>query len=455
MASQTPTESAPKTLFLSEQLKFQRMELESHGENRVRKQATITGNGPFTDTSTELVITISANQVKSMALLQNSYIVVDITNNNTNDIYFQGKGGTIMCIESLTLENIKGNRFNYFRDYNVLAAIELCKNMDAQYQVGIGASLFGLSDSDIEGEVLLGTKLDSLIASPVRVPTPITKIIPMGAICNLFKLCPLWGSEDIRITLKFANPKSVYRCDAPVAVLGVATTTAVIEAGSVSYSNLKFIYETIDIPPMIIEGYLKSMGNLFYMSGSDWESTNATIPENTTNISVPIPIVKNCVKRVIACLRTSDNIQNVQAVSICSRNRCAFTECYLTYNSSSFPVNTIKMKASSISEQLAEMVISQSNNLMNLSPANIPKAKYELAEGDALTDETCGLFWFEFYLGNHLEDNNSTYSGLKVTQNNLSLNLNGGGVNDAQRVDIFVEYAVDYILNNGIWEVRF
>ena len=453
MANQTPTESAPKTLFLSEQLKFQKMDLESHGENRVRKQATITGNGPFTDITTELVITISANQVKSMALLQNAYIVTDITNNNTNDIYFQGKGGTIMCIESLTLENVKGNRFNFFRDYNVLAAIELSKNMDAQYQVGIGASLFGLSALDITGEVLLGTKLDSLIASPARVPTPITKIIPMGAICNLFKLCPLWGSEDIKITLKFANPKSVYRCVAPIGT--PVTTTAVIEAGSVSYSNLKFIYETIDIPPMIIQSYLKSMDNMFYMSGSDWDSVNATIPTDTTNINIPIPIVKNCVKRVIACLRTSANIQNVSAVSICSRNRCSFTECYLTYNSTSFPVNTIKMKASSISEQLAEMIISQSNNLMNLSPANIPKAKYELAQVDALTNDTSGLFWFEFYLGNHLEDNNSTYSGLQVAQNNLSLNLNGGSGNLPQTCNIFVEYAVDYILKDGMWEVRF
>ena len=462
MASQTINESQPKTVYLSEQLQFKPMELEPHGENRVRKQATITGNGPFTELTNDVVITITANQMNKMALLQNAYIVVDITNNNANSIYFQGRGGTLMIIESLTLSNTSGLSLNYFRDYNVLAGIELCKNMDSQYQDCVGSSLFGLSSSDIAGQVITGTTSEDATggtgAAPATAGT-VTKIIPMAGICNLFKLCPLWGVEDLVITLKIANPKNIYRCNAiatastgPPIVVGRATAN--IDAGSVVYSNLRFIYETIDIPVEIFKSYLKSMGNQFYLSGSDWYSTNATIAQDTTSTNIPIPVVKNCVKRVLACMRTSANLLSNQKVSICSRNRCTFNECYLTYNSVSYPVTTIKIKTNSISEQLAEVMISSSNHLMNLTSANLDATKYALAEGAANTDATCGLFWYEFNLTNHLQDDNSTYSGLNVSANNLSLNLNGGTTNAVQRIDIFVEYQVDYILDNGIWSVR-
>ena len=280
----------------------------------------------------------------------------------------------------------------------------------------------------------------------------------MAGICNLFKLCSLWGTEHIVITLKLAIPKNIFVCKlaltnstAPIFV----GRTAVIDACSVLYSNLRFIYETIDIPQMVFKVYLKEKDNIFYLSGSDWYSTNATIPADATTANVPIPVVKKCVKRVIACLRSTDSLLNNHKVSICSRNRSNFNECYLTYNSVTYPVTTIKMKANSISEQLVEMVISSSNHLMNLTSANLSATKYAIEQGDALTDATCGLFWYEFNLTNHLQDDDHTYSGVHVSANNLSINLNGGSQgSSSQRIDIFVEYQVDYILIDGKWTVK-
>ena len=114
------------------------------------------------------------------------------------------------------------------------------------------------------------------------------------------------------------------------------------------------------------------------------------------------------------------------------------------------------MTATGSSQMMAELMIGN-GGLLNLNPCclNSSGVNYNLDEGNGSTDALCGQFFYEFDLTNTLEDGLITYSGLSGSSNNFSLQLNGTGPAAQQRIDVFVEYGVDYILQDGVWKVEY
>ena len=430
------------------------------GNNRTRLQGTISsGTGVYTELTNDIVISLDCNQAGRLMNLENAYLVADITNYNNNLVNLPGKIGTLGLISECTVQTNSGVQFSYFRDQNVLQAIEICKRVDAQYLSSWGSGMFGTAIDDFVGAEFAA----AVNGVPVAAGT-VTLIIPF-TLSSFFKsVIPKWGNEQIQIRIKLANPKTAY----------VVGDGLVIGDGSMRYSNLKFVYETVDIPPDIFNKFVNAKNNTYTISGKDWYSTSATIPEGNTGIQIQIPINRACVSKVIACLRTTADIIDPEKFSLCSRNRGGYTESYLIYDGKSYPLLTVSSKATSVAEQLAEMMINNGNHLLNIPSAFINESivTYPVEDGAAtqlsignkfMVDKalgseaiTSGYAFYEFYLGNSLENDDTTYSGLQVSNSTLSLVLGKGvGIDVAQTVNIFVEYQSKYTLSDGFWKVEY
>ena len=240
--------------------------------------------------------------------------------------------------------------------------------------------------------------------------------------------------------MKIADARTVYIGDANLAT------------SQVQYSNLKFVYESVEIPTEIFNKFVSAKNNTFTIAGKDWYSTTSTIPANNTAITIQIPINRACISKVIAVLRTTINIIDPVKVSVCSRNRSNYTESYLIYNGASYPLLTVKSTATSVAEMLAELMISNGKNLLNLSGSFINEdEKFITAEGAADANATTSYGFYEFSLESGMENNDTTYSGLRVDNSTLSLVLAGGAAGvAAQTCNIFVEYQSRYTLTNGM-----
>ena len=337
----------------------------------------------------------------------------------------------------MTISTNSRTQFSYFRDYNVLMAIELAKHVDSQYLDSWGAGMFGMSSID-------------MIGATWATATTKTLVIPLH-LSNVLKLFPMWGNESIEIRLKIADPRTVY--------IGNATGGAdPLLQGQVTYSNVRFIYETVEIPPDSFNAFVKAKNNIYTISGKDWYSTVASIPDANTAINIQIPINRACISKVIVALRTTSNVTAPDKNSLCSRNRGYYTESYLIYNGTNYPLLTVKSSATSVAEMLAELAINNGNHLMNISSAFVNEGgsfATQLAAAD--TTDNSGYAFYEFYLGNSLENDDSTYSGLRVDNSTLALVLAGspGTAAGIQTCNIFVEYQSKYILENGFWKVEY
>ena len=442
-----------RTQYVSEQLAFNEMNLVA-GQNRTRKLGTISsGTGAYSSLTNDIIISLDCRQAGKIMNLENSYLVVDINNTDATPIYLPGKLGTSAIISEMTVQTNSGVQFSYFRDYNVLMAVEMCKRVDTQYLSSWGNAMFGTAIDDMKGGAIAAAGTS-------------TYIIPFS-LSNFFKsVIPMWGEEQIQIRIKIADPRTVYIGD-------TALTTS-----QVTYTNLKFVYETVDIPPEIFNKFVTAKNNTYTISGKDWYSTSSTITQANTGINIQIPIQRACVTKVLACLRTTANIIEPLNNSLCSRNRGGYTESYLIYNGQSYPLLTVASSASSIAEQLAEMMINNGNHLLNIPSSFINESNVvvtspaaagagacavtssgnkflaDLATG--LAAETSGYAFYEFYLGNSLENDDTTYSGLQVSNSTLSLVLGKGvGVAADQTVNIFVEFQSKYTLSNGLWKVEY
>ena len=439
-----------RTQYVSEQLAFNEMNLVA-GQNRTRKLGTISsGTGAYSSLTNDIIISLDCRQAGKIMNLENSYLVVDINNTDATPIYLPGKLGTSAIISEMTVQTNSGVQFSYFRDYNVLMAVEMCKRVDTQYLSSWGNAMFGTAIDDMAGGVIAAAGTS-------------TYIIPFS-LSNFFKsVIPMWGEEQIQIRIKIADPRTVYIGD-------TALTTS-----QVTYTNLKFVYETVDIPPEIFNKFVTAKNNTYTISGKDWYSTSSTITQANTGINIQIPIQRACVTKVLACLRTTADIIEPLNNSLCSRNRGGYTESYLIYNGQSYPLLTVASSASSIAEQLAEMMINNGNHLLNIPSSFINESvvTYPVANTAAtatagtnkfLADLATGLdaansgyAFYEFYLGNSLENDDTTYSGLQVSNSTLSLVLGRGvdTVNVDQTVNIFVEFQSKYTLSNGLWKVEY
>ena len=427
------SDSAPRTQYVSEMLSLSDMLLVA-GQNRTRKLGTISsGTGIYTANTNDIIISLDCNQPGKILNLANSYLVADITNTNAEAIKFQGKGGTHMIISELTISTNSGVQFSYFRDYNVLMGVEMAKSVDINYLDSYGRGMFGLGDGDFDGGAQIaadGTK---------------TFIIPFCLSNFIKQVVPMWGIEQLQIRIKIANARTVYIGDAS------------LESGEVQYSNLKFVYESVEIPPESFNKFVSAKNNTFVIAGKDWYSTSSTIPEDNTAITIQIPINRACISKVIAVLRTTVNILDPVKVSVCSRNRSNYTESYLMYNGVSYPLLTVKSSATSVAEMLAELMISNGKNLLNVSGAFINDTdKFITAAGAATSNATTSYGFYEFSLESGLENNDTTYSGLRVDNSTLSLVLAGGSAGVlAQTCNIFVEFQSKYTLSNGLWKVEY
>lgn len=411
---------------IPEQLEF-KQKVKAIGGAKIRKNAQLTGgSGPYTDLSNDVEITVAKSQ--SLAPLQDMYMVCDIKNTNATPINFQGRGGTTCIFESVYASVNSGN-LSGFANQNVLFPIELSKNAEVQYLASVGNQLFGTSGSDIAG-------------TAIPAGGTIRQVIPFS-LSNVFGDMPLWSDENITLRCKIADARNVY-------------VGATVVAGSVEYTNCQVFYYTIPIPDEIFKPYYNAMNGKFVKSGTDWSTTSVTILAETTEQTISIPFNRKSVKRVVACLRSTANLLAQTKVSLCSRNKAFMTEAKLLLNGDLIPQTSFKTSAASSSEMMAELMIGN-GGLLNLNPncLNSSGINFNLAEGTADTNVQCGQFFFEFNLTNTLEDDVKTYSGLVVDSNNFSLMLTGLGPDLDQRCDVFVEYGVDYILENGVWSVKY
>ena len=452
-----------RTQYVSEQLAFNEMNLVA-GQNRTRKLGSISsGTAEYTELSNDIIISLDCRQAGKIMNLENSYLVVDITNYNNNIVYLPGKIGTLGLISEMTVQTNSGVQFSYFRDQNVLQAIEICKRVDTQYLSSWGNALFGTAIDDMKGTSFAAATLG--VPATAALGGTRTLIIPFS-LSNFFKsVIPMWGEEQIQIRIKLADPRLAY-------------VSTAITVGSMGYSNLKFVYETVDIPPEIFNKFVTAKNNTYTISGKDWYSVSASIPATNTGIQIQIPIQRACVSKVIACLRTTANLSDPTKNALCSRNRGGYTESYLIYNGQSYPLLTVASSVTSVAEQLAEMMINNGNHLLNIPSSFINESNVVITSPAAAGAGACavtssgnkfladlatgvdaansGYAFYEFYLGNSLENDDTTYSGLQVSNSTLSLVLGKGvGVAVAQTVNIFVEFQSKYTLSNGMWKVEY
>ena len=442
-----------RTQYVSEQLAFNEMNLVA-GNNRTRLLGTISsGTGAYSSLTNDIIISLDCRQAGKIMNLENAYLALDINNADAVDIYLPGKLGTSAIISEMTVQTNSGVQFSYFRDQNQLMAIEMCKRVDTQYLSSWGNAMFGTAIDDMKGGKIAATGTS-------------TYIIPFSLSSFFKSVIPMWGDEQIQIRIKIADARTVYIGDAGLL------------ASQVTYTNLKFIYETVEIPPAIFDKFVTAKNNTYTIAGKDWYSTSATITAMNTGIQIQLPIQRASVSKVIACLRTTGDVIDPVKNSLCSRNRGGYTESYLMYGGKAYPLNTVSSTASSIAEQLAEMMINNGNHLLNIPSSFINESnvvittpvaagagpcvvtssgnKFLTNLATGVDSSTSGYAFNEFYLGNSLENDDSTYSGLEVSNSTLSLVLGKGtGINVDQTVNIFIEYQSKYTLSNGLWKVEY
>ena len=455
MSYNSSTDSQPTTKYVSEKLGFSDM-MQIAGEARTRKNGAISsGAGEYSDLTTEIKIAIDCKQAGRMSNLHNAYLTLDISNNHADSVWLPGRVGSNAIVSDMTFDTNTGVPFSKFNNYNVLMGIEICKHVDKVYLDSWGSGMFGMSSVD-----------DGGLEIPTYVSTASkrTVVIPLS-LSNLLRLIPLWGVEQLNITIKIADPRTVYiGSDYVAAVVGPPAVAAVpgLAQGDITYSNVRFVYETIDIPKASFDAYVLAKNNEFTFCGKDWFSTTAQILADVNDVSVQIPISRACVSRVIVCLRNTASITTASHNSLGSRNRGYFTESYLQYNGVSIPYLAVKSSSLSVAEQLAELMIANGNHLLGINNSMINEdGAFSTPVASAVDAGNTAYGFYEFSLTNTLENNDDTYSGMPIGDSTLTLILGKGtnGINGAttpaQTINIFVEYQTKYTLKAGMWSVNF
>ena len=408
---------------------------------KMRLSAQPTNGSTFTSSSSTIEITIPCSQPGLFADLRNGYFMCNIANGDgTNSHLLYGKVGTLGLIKKVRCETSSNTKFSEVENFNVLASMKLAESVDTDWLMGQGRVMFGTSNSSIAGDE---------IASGGN----ITRVVPFtlsGLSSETY--VPLFGRENIKLQFELES-----------ALTGTIGTNATATATDLTITSVNFYYDAYKLEDNEYKNLLDDTGGIFRISESDWLHQSEIIPAGSTNQIINIGFSKRKMKNLYFCLRTNSNLVVANVCSVTSRNQGAITKYSLKYNGSIIGQNAVNCQDPTgvdfinQGEAMAELM-KGSGGLLNLH-SNIlgfEVNNFGRKEGAGTADNTCGSFFGKISLENGFQTDEAL-SGLEILNGNLQLDITKLASAGDQRLDIFVEYASEYVLDmansGGVWEV--
>jgi hypothetical protein len=201
---------------------------------------------------------------------------------------------------------------------------------------------------------------------------------------------------------------------------------------------------------------LNNNDGVFRISGTDFLNQTEIIPSANTSAVINIGFSKRKIKALYFALRRNDKITTDAGVTLTGRDKGYITNYALKYNGSVIGQNSINSSETNESETFAELA-KASGGILNLH-ANCfgIDNKFNLSDGDCSTNAESGSFFGKIDLENGFQSDEAL-SGLEVLGGNLTLELTKSASSADQRLDLFVEYHSEYVLDmndgGGTWGV--
>jgi hypothetical protein len=410
--------------------------MQAIGKNKITVSRPNVGGGSFVSGQSEPEFSISCRRQNKFADLKNSYFIMDIVKTDASNCVLTGSLGALALCNRLTVETDSSTQFSKTDAFNILFGIKGCEEhsqqlLDAQYKIA-----YGMASQDLSGATLTASS-----GATTRLAIPF-------ALCGLsHQYLPLMGQENIRIKLNLES--------AITACIG----TGVLVAGSLTISNLYHIMDEYEIDPSDFQKFASSFPNrTLRISNTDYQYFYQDVAAADTGITFNIGLNRRNVKSVYFCFTTTGNLTTKGANSLTSRNKANITSYNTTLGGSIVGQKAVASVATSASESILEMM-KVSGGILNHQPMNLSSlGSFNLAEGDALTEQAMGKFFGKIDYSSGFT-NKYTMSGLDVSSGNFVLNITKGTSTAQQRLHVWAEYYNSYELpidangNGGVWRV--
>jgi hypothetical protein len=372
---------------------------------------------------------IPARQFYKMAQTKNAYYNFDINNKNvTHNVNLQGRAGSAGLVERQVISTV-GATFSDVSGFNVLSPVLMSKNFDDDWLDHNGNGLMGTT-SGINGIQI--DKNNGTVDGTYNVSLP---FLHCGASVDYF---PLDCRHDYKIRLYL---------DTVVHAL-VANATGAVTDADITFTNFKFIYDVVELEPLVHKNYLEQIGNKYVIPAYDWQHLATSVGSGDVAKILQVGISRNKMQRLLLVFRENTIIETATAASTVARDKMKLTKILVKYKGKTvIASNGIEMTELSSSRAFAE-VLKQRGSLLDTSVITLDQTSYDLDVSAGTSDATCGRFFYELDMTNHLASHSSE-SGMVAENNNITIELTKTAIAGdlTYTVDVFVQYYNEYHMN--------
>jgi hypothetical protein len=401
--------------------------------NKERVNIQPTNGSSFTTDTGKIRLVIPCNQKGKFADLKNMYMMAKYTNGDGNSVRFQGSLGTQGIVKKIRYATDSDTVFSELDNQNVLSGMKIEENVDSTWL-----------DNKTK---IFGTASDAAASTAVAAGGNITLALPfLNSGITESTYFPLGGRENIVMELSLESAITCF--------FGTAATLA---ANDVTVSEINCYYDVYKLDSDEYNKLLEQFDNTLRISHSDWAHTSDIIPNTDTSRVINLGFAYEKVKKMYVCLRTEGKLTTANATSLQSRNKAKMSKITVLHNGSVVGSRAVNVTTStSESAEVYAELLKCHGGLWNLHSTHLTDT-YSSDEPDASDNANTGKFFFVACFENGFE-NSESISGLDVRQGSFQLQIEKAASTANQRVDVFVEYHSEYVLDmnesGGVWVVN-
>lgn len=434
-------------------------------------------NGADFNCDGAIIFEIPCRQTTKYADFSNCYISFDLKNEDTAIVELPFQIGTIALQNKLTIETTSNKKFCEVDNVNTLMDLKLSQSVDQNWYNSNGNKMFGTGFS---------TGTSSAVSNGVTIPvydgassatildTMPRYIMPIdaSAVCD-GQYFPLAGRENIRFRIDLEAAQTAF----------IAADNGLTNA-NITLSNVMLNYDVMTLEDEMAKSLLAAMKFKYLITGNDYYHQNEQIAQGLSGVNIQLGCSRRRAKKVYGILRNVDDLTGVSGAVVNSfgRNKAGITQVTVKYNGKKVNQNDLIISNTS-AEAFAESMKSSHGSLMSLH--TVANGNYEtfgvvttnaatpvvntttvvtynktdvfnIAESDNTLPINTGRWYFEIDLENGLQKDGTSVSGLNVSSGNFTLEMTKAASTQDQRLDLFVEYASEYVLDmeaGGSWTI--
>lgn len=400
--------------------------------NKERVNIQPTNGSSFTTDTGKIRLVIPCNQPGKFADLKNMYMMAKYTNGDGAATVFQGSLGTQGIVKKIRYATDSDTVFSELDNQNVLSGMKIEENVDSTW-LDNKKKIFGTGSSSVAG-------------TSIAAGSNVTLALPfLNSGLTESTYFPLGGRENIVMELSLESALTCF------------VGTAGLLANEVTVSEINCYYDVYKLENDEYNKLLEQFDNTLRISHTDWAHTSDIIPNTDTSRVINLGFAYEKVKKLYVCLRTEGFVTGTALASLQSRNKAKMSKITVLHNGSVVGSRAVNVTTStSESAEVYAELLKCHGGLWNLHSTHLTD-KYSSEEPDADSDDNTGKFFFVACFENGFE-NSESISGLDVRQGSFQLQIEKAASNANQRVDVFVEYHSEYVLDmnesGGVWVVN-